>query len=129
MNQFTKDNNTFDASWKLYDAERMANESLRQRLAAAQAREQQLREALIVCVCAMQDYQAGIGITEMFDKGENLGRLALQSVTQDISALEAVIAKAGEVMRGRCEDMLYYQGGFIIDLVRTIPVVTLKDLK
>ena len=43
-----------------------------------------LREALTVCVCAMQDYQAGIGITEMFDKGERLGRLALMDSARGI---------------------------------------------
>lgn len=31
-------------------------------------------DALETCVCAMQDYQAGIGITEMFDEGERIGR-------------------------------------------------------
>lgn len=59
------------------------NNALEKQLAVSQAREVQLREALTCCVCAMQDYQAGIGITEMFDKGERLGRLALQSITQD----------------------------------------------
>lgn len=37
----------------------------------------ELLEALKTCVCAMQDYQAGIGITEMFDAGERMGRAAL----------------------------------------------------
>jgi hypothetical protein len=37
----------------------------------------ELLEALKICVCAMQDYQAGIGITEMFDKGERMGRAAI----------------------------------------------------
>lgn len=70
-----------------------------EQLAASQAREQQLREALVACVCAMQDYQAGIGITELFDKGERLGRLVLLSEKQDTTAFEAMIQKAGEVMR------------------------------
>lgn len=38
---------------------------------------QELLEALKTCVCAMQDYQAGIGITEMFDAGERMGRVAI----------------------------------------------------
>lgn len=38
---------------------------------------QELLEALKTCVCAMQDYQAGIGITEMFDAGERMGRAAI----------------------------------------------------
>ena len=40
----------------------------------------QALEALGTCVCAMQDYQAGIGITEMFDKGERKGRLILPAL-------------------------------------------------
>ena len=40
----------------------------------------QALEALETCVCAMQDYQAGIGITEMFDKGERKGRLTLPAL-------------------------------------------------
>lgn len=115
-----------------------------QQLAASQAVNQQLREALIVCVCAMQDYQAGIGITEMFDKGENLGRLALQSVAQDTTALSAMIAKAGEVMRERCAnscidrsigtdpddfdewDQCNYS---CAEAIRALHVVTLNDIK
>jgi len=106
-------------------------ESLLNKLAASQAREQQLREALTACVCAMQDHQAGIGITGMFDEVEKLGRLVLQSVTQDTSALEAVIAKAGEVMRERCEGV----ATVIMSLpdkkrrIRAILGVTLGDLK
>lgn len=69
-------------------AEQMAKPYERE-LSASQAREQRLRDALTVCVCAMQDYQAGIGITEMFDKGERLGRLALQSEKQDTTALQS----------------------------------------
>ena len=37
----------------------------------------ELLVALKTCVCAMQDYQAGIGITEMFDAGERMGRAAI----------------------------------------------------
>ena len=40
----------------------------------------ELVEALKTCVCAMQDYQAGIGITEMFDKGERMGHEALKKM-------------------------------------------------
>ncbi len=42
---------------------------------------QELLEALTTCVCAMQDYQAGIGITEMFDAGERMGRSAIAKAT------------------------------------------------
>jgi hypothetical protein len=47
---------------------------------------QQALEALEICVMAMQDYQAGIGITEMFDKGEQMGR-------KQIAALRAALAE------------------------------------
>jgi len=47
---------------------------------------QQALEALETCVMAMQDYQAGIGITEMFDKGERMGRV-------QIAALRAALAQ------------------------------------
>lgn len=62
-----------------------------ERLAASQAYAEQLREALTTCVCAMQDYQAGIGITEMFDKGERLGRKAL-STPISTEALDKYVA-------------------------------------
>ena len=68
------------------DSERQANCDLTEQLAAEQLNSKLLREALTTCVCAMQDYQAGIGITEMFDKGERLGRKAL-ATHSDISAL------------------------------------------
>ena len=149
MSDFAKDNNTFDASWKLYDAERMANESLRQRLAekdaeierlkaysvtrthqlldgviaeaALQAVNQQLREALQSCV----DYGG------MTDDGW-VTEKATQAIAlpQDTSALEAMIAKAGEVMRDR---VIKVSGWSNTDGVeagfRAIPGVTLEDLK
>ncbi len=65
---------------------------LRVDLAASQAYAEQLREALTTCVCAMQDYQAGIGITEMFDKGERLGRKAL-STPASTEALDKYVAE------------------------------------
>ena len=72
---------------KIYKAAyRMAAREMTEQLAASQAYAEQLLEALTACVCAMQDYQAGIGITEMFDKGERLGRKAL-ATHSDISAL------------------------------------------
>lgn len=41
----------------------------------------ELLDALTTCVCAMQDYQAGIGVTEMFDTGERMGRAAIAKAT------------------------------------------------
>ena len=42
----------------------------------------ELLEALKTCVCAMQDYQSGIGITEMFDEGERMGRAAIKKAEE-----------------------------------------------
>lgn len=180
MSQLAKDNNTMSASWQLYDAERMANESLRQQLAeseaerleqarllgmsgereagllaeierlkgmvdeiqaarhvqrehnrmltnlaAAQAREQLLRDGLswISRVNAL-DYE----YVEMAKK-------TLANVSQDTSALDnlkaEVAARAGEVMRERCigtgrSNGLHIEGS---KKIRSIPGVTLEDLK
>ena len=54
--------------------------TLNTQLAALAEQNARLREALTACVCAMQDYQAGIGITDMFDRGERLGRNVLLTV-------------------------------------------------
>jgi hypothetical protein len=50
----------------------------------------QALEALETCVCAMQDYQAGIGIIEMFDKGERIGRGQITALRQAIEQAELV---------------------------------------
>lgn len=50
---------------------------MKEQLAALAEQNKKLRDALTICVCAMQDYQAGIGITEMFDRGERIGRNVL----------------------------------------------------
>ena len=57
--------------------------TLNTQLAALAEQNRELREALTACVCAMQDYQAGIGITAMFDQGERLGRTVLIATEQD----------------------------------------------
>jgi hypothetical protein len=82
---------------------------LKTQLAAEQLNNKQLREALTTCVCAMQDYQAGIGITEMFDKGERLGRKAL-AVPRDTSALDAYVAE--NVKEATATQKEYYEGVF-----------------
>ena len=64
--------------------------ALCKQLAAEQLNNKLLREALTTCVCAMQDYQAGIGITEMFDTGERLGRKAL-SISASTEALDRYV--------------------------------------
>ena len=74
------------------DASLGLNDYYGMKLAAEQLNNKLLREALTTCVCAMQDYQAGIGITEMFDKGERLGRKALAQPS-DTSALDSFVAE------------------------------------
>lgn len=48
----------------------------------------QALEALESCVCAMQDHQASIGITEMFNQCERMGREQVKSLRQAIEQAE-----------------------------------------
>ena len=53
-------------------------------------------------------------------------------IPQDTSALEAMIAKAGEVMRQRCAEYAidhFFRGDEKADEIRSLPGVTLEDLK
>lgn len=59
-------------------------------IAAQAAVIEKLREALTACVCAMQDHQAGIGITEIFDESEALGRKILVIQTDSTQILTEV---------------------------------------
>lgn len=86
---------------------------------ASQAREQQLREA---CACA--DWNS-LDLPE-FTRVRLAAALRLPS---DTTALEAMIAKAGGVMRKNCMSALRYQGEANLSIIRTIPFITLKDLK
>ena len=65
-------------------------ESMKETIAAQAAVIEKLREALTACVCAMQDHQAGIGITEIFDKSEALGRKILAIPTESAQILADV---------------------------------------
>ena len=65
-------------------------ESVIETIAAQAAEIEKLREALTACVCAMQDHQAGIGITEIFDKSEALGRKILAIPTDSTQILAEV---------------------------------------
>lgn len=95
--------------------------TLRQQLSASQAREQQLLKrvsstnVLLEAVCAVHPDSA----CAKYELAENMKAIALP---QDTAALEAMIAKAGEVMRVGCRKF----GGNGID---AIPSVTLEDLK
>ena len=171
---------TLDAAWQLlYDAERMANERLRQQLAASQAENESLRRANKECVEYFNDMQKDLAAanaeierlkTNAFERTNQLidGMLAQASIQawgmklrealevvnnagddewypytpeqekkaisealalpQDISALEAMIQKAGEVMRERF--MRARGNGQLYPVeIRAMPGVTLEDLK
>lgn len=89
---------------------------LETQLAAAQAQIVGYREALL-------EYRT-------FFSSILAGREALDLPT-DTSALEATIAKAGEVMRERCAEYVMrnlYSNSDDIDAIRALPGVTLGDL-
>ena len=98
-------------------------------LAASQAREQKLLNhiALALEFCDMP----------AFSIAENLANAL--ALPQDITALEAMIQKAGEVMRARCAVEAYeWAMAYVVedtapvgnaDAIRALPNVTLEDLK
>ena len=108
-------------------------------ISASQAREQQLREAVRQNQEWHENYDeyGGYPESELAEVNEE----AL-SLPQDTSALEAMIAKAGEVMRERCFDSVqaemdeqyidsppWYVAEACRDTISTLPGVTLEDLK
>lgn len=102
-------------------------EELRIQLAGRQAREVQLREALgkyrdsvLFRIGSSSPYRQVAN--EYFETIK-----PILTTTQDTSALSAIIAKAGEVMRKRCIEVAY--ATFPDGRIRAIPVVTLEDLK
>ena len=107
-------------------------EFLRQQLAASQAREVLLREALEDARTAddLNYCASGAYFTDVIDKA-----LALP---QDTTTLEAMIAKAGEVMRERCAGAVFKQAKYfgynvhaeaVRDAASALPGVTLEDLQ
>ena len=90
MRELEEENMRLNSEIEMLKSGKRSNIRLGMEIAASQLHAEQLREALTACVCAMQDYQAGIGITEMFDKGERLGRKAL-ALPRDTSALDAYV--------------------------------------
>lgn len=95
------------------------NEELLAQLAASQAREQQFRDLLSNCVIPFANSTmvtiAKWRVEEAF------------STPNDTTALSAVVAKAGEVMRERC--FAIGHSASIDDSIRALPDVTLEDLK
>ena len=114
-------------------------ESLRQQLAASQAREVQLREAVRQNHEWHNNYDEYGGYPESELCEVNTEALALP---QDTTALGAMIAKAGEVMRERCSDSAqtemdgqnlgsahWHAARVCREAIRDIPCVTLEDLQ
>ena len=119
-----------------------------EKLAASQTRERQLREALKAAAGKFHNYAEYHSMKERtrdniekIERNMALARMcdeALDTPT-DTSALEAMIQKAGEVMRERCLseiDPKYYTHGLLKEVVegccgdlRSLPNVTLEDLR
>lgn len=105
-------------------------EELRKQLAASQLREQQLlkriasTKVLLEAVCAVNPDSA----CAKYELRENLKTI---NSTSDTIALEAVIAKAGDVMQERCSKVADWQAeGWTAAIeIRSLPSITLKDLK
>jgi len=100
-----------------------------QQLAASQAREQQLREALSKCESVLYNRDRFADDVE----AHKAAVIAL-SLPADTTALQSMIAKAGEVMLERCasefnQQHVEYFGDTIQLAIRTIPAVTIEDLK
>ena len=96
-------------------------DSLLEQLAASQAREVQLREALEW----EREFQK--------DQGRDVSVFggSVLALPSDTSALEALIAKASEVMRERClfEADIAYHSRHCCNEIRALPGVTLDDIK
>ena len=95
-----------------------------EQLAASQAREQQLREYLHRLACL------GNGAHYGTSDGNRIAQVAL-ALQQDTTALQAMIAKAGEVMRKRAiaemADIAPYEHR--VEKLNSIQPITLDDLK
>lgn len=112
---------------------------LRQQLAASQAREQQLREALEFMydkwengTACYEEHEGFVGNAFTLDNDDENRILRLipsclngNKIPQDTSALEAMIKKAGEVMRERL--VPFANGCYSEREFRALPGVTLDD--
>lgn len=127
------------------------SESTLGQLAASQAREVRLREALNVAADKFHDYAEIHSMKERtrdniekIERNLELARLCDTALSQptDTTALEAMIQKAGEVMRERCiaaaevskyGDTMNLGTGLITSgcaySIRALPSVRLEDLK
>ena len=124
---------------------RQQKEYAEKQFAASQAREQQLRDALenikahdeyvMWNRCPDCDYGCK-GVCKDMPHSE-VGKIAIKSIAlpADTSALEALIAKAGEVMRKRAAEKAIEVGDYmsvgkhVAGAIRALTGVTLEDLK
>ena len=74
VSKLTKERNAFQDQCIRLKNERAVENGY---LAGLAEQNEKLRDALTTCVCAMQDYQAGIGITKMFNQEEHIERNVL----------------------------------------------------
>ena len=96
-------------------------------LALAQADNQRLREfaqKISEQIPEKPDYWSSCG--QCSNNADEAEDLIAQS--QDVSALEAIVQKAGEVMRERCIHTCR-DYGLVGNAIRALPDVTLEDLK
>ena len=101
-----------------------------EQFAAEQAKNVELRDAL------NRLQEAGNGEYDNEFYAANSAATKTLSASSDTSALEAMIAKAGEKMREKAEDEFsnpfrdtVFKWDAAIDIIRTLPGVTLEDLK
>lgn len=160
MTEFSQNTNTLDALSALLDAEREANKRLLAELQAAQAREQKLLNALDA---VQQVANRSEGIAGFLLSGEVASWKSIlpeveeallvprdsTALKEAISAacseqscfdnfifkrtLEHSVAKAGEIMRGRCLEVTrprhINHDGRIDKFIQQLPEVTLEALK
>jgi hypothetical protein len=100
------------------------------KIAASQAREQQLREAL-----AWASDNLTRGATSEFEADDECTCPACKAlyIPTDDTALREMIAKAGEVMRERCVQewivALQTPGVTVDEAIRALPGVTMEDIQ
>lgn len=128
--------NDFSTERLQNDCFRLALKVKEEQLAASQAREQQLREVLNTAADKFHDYaeihsmkertRANI---EKIERNLEFARMcdAALALTSDTTALEALIRKAGDVMRERCACIRHDEK--LEKAIRALPGVTLEDLK
>lgn len=98
--------------------------------AALKASEQQLREALVDTTDFLEHHSNRLdGINGKHPN--DVAEVAREALAQpsDTTVLEAMIVKAGEVMRERMLEMNGDWSAMIASAIRALPAVTLNDLK